>query len=151
MIIFFVVDILAPIPDYIRWWVSLLLGIVIVYLLSIWYISDRDKHKLRFDIIKRIEESVKANDIVSVDSDWHILIHSPNRPAKMCKIWLNNKPLPWSDNNGEYYRNIDLGGGGNAMIPRNEFPEDKIWNAKVKIMEKDKICGEFVFFYLNEG
>jgi hypothetical protein len=145
-------EILSPeIPNYFRWWLSLILVSALVYLISIEYIKDKNENKLRFDIIKKVKESVKANDNEPVDSDWHILIHSPNRPAKQCKIWLNNKPLPWHDNNGMYYRDIPSGGGGNAMIPRNEFPEDNLWNAKDKIMEKNKICKEFVFFYLDEG
>ncbi len=129
--------------ESIRWWIELIAIAISVPLLVMWWMSISLEHKLHFAIIEKVREPP--------DNDWHhILVHSPNRLAKQCKIWLNNTPLPWLDNNGLYYRDINLGGGGNALIPRDEFPDDILWKAEVKVMEEKKTRETFRFSKLKD-
>lgn len=64
---------------------------------------------------------------------------------------LNNKELPWWNKKELYFvRDIDLGGGGNVRIPRNEFPDNIIWYAEGKIMEGKKTRCVFQFADLKD-
>jgi hypothetical protein len=112
------------------------------------------EHKLRFDTIGKFREPIKVTSANAnsepVDSYWTIHIYSPNRLVKNCKIWLNNTPLPWSNNNGAYYRDFSISGAGNARISRNEFPDDILWHSEGKIMEGKKTRCVFRFAELKD-
>lgn len=140
------------IPSWITFWVFVGWIVLMAILLSILYMNDRNQNKLRFGIFGKCRELFKAEPTNSetVDGDWSIRVHSPNRPVKGCEIWLNNKRLPWSNEKGLYTQDIVLGGGWNARIPRNEFPDAILWHAEGEIREGKKTREKFRFAELKD-